>query len=65
MNGLPGFVERLSSRKWLLAAASCLFFASVHAYDNLAQVVIAYLAVEAGVDALGSYYQARSGGTGE
>lgn len=59
MSGFAGFVERLSSRKWLLALASCVFFAVVRAYDNMAQVVVAYLAVEAGVDALGQYYQAR------
>lgn len=59
MTGFAGFVERLSSRKWILALTSCIFFAFVRAYDNMAQVVVAYLAVEAGVDALGQYYQAR------
>lgn len=61
VSGFVGFVERLSSRKWLLALGSCVFFAFVHAYDNLAQVVVAYLAVEAGVDALSQFYQARQG----
>lgn len=54
------FVERLASRKWLLAATSVVFFAFVGSYEQMAQVVIAYLAVQAGVDAFADYTAARS-----
>lgn len=52
-------VERLLSRKFWLAivGAGALFF--VHAYDQVAQIVIAYLAVQAAVD-FGTAWQSNS-----
>lgn len=52
--------ERLLSRKFWLAAGACLYFGWVGANAQLAQVVIAYLAVQAGVDAYAAYTESRT-----
>lgn len=52
--------EKLMSRKFWLALLSCLYFAYVGAHAQIAQVVIAYLAVQAGVDAFASYAESRA-----
>lgn len=54
--------DRLLSRKWWLAVAACCFFASQGpvAFDNIAQIVIAYLAVNAATEAFGTYTASRT-----
>lgn len=54
--------DRLLSRKFWLAVSAVVFFALNRQFDQIAQVVIAYLAVQAGVDAFGSYQEARAAG---
>lgn len=54
--------ERLLSRKFWLAVGAVVFFAFNRAFDQIATVVVAYLAVQAGVDAFGTYYEARTAG---
>lgn len=55
------FLERLSSRKWLLTLAVCGYFVSQGepAFPSLTQVVIAFLAIEGGADALARVTEAR------
>lgn len=52
--------DRLLSRKFWLAVSACIYFGAVAAHEQIAQVVIAYLAVQAGVDAFGQYQEARA-----
>lgn len=52
--------EKLLSRKFWLALLACIYFAFVGAHAQIAQVVIAYLAVQAGVDAFASYAESRT-----
>lgn len=52
--------DRLLSRKFWLAVIAVGYFVAVGAVDQVAQVVIAYLAVQAGVDAFGTYQEART-----
>lgn len=47
--------EKVQSRKFLLALSACVFFAFSGAFDQIAQVVIAYLAVQAASDAVETY----------
>lgn len=51
--------DRLLSRKFWLAVTAVLYFGAVGAVEQIAQVVIAYLAVQAGVDAFSSYQEQR------
>lgn len=55
------FLERLSSRKWLLTLAICAYFISQGepAFSSLTQVVIAFLAIEGGADAFARVSEAR------
>lgn len=57
--------EKVQSRKFLLAVSACVFFAFSGAFDQIAQVVIAYLAVQAAVDGFVGYQEAKSGGQGD
>lgn len=60
-HGRHDWPDRLTSRKWILALGACVFFAlqgSV-AYDNMTQIVIAFLAVQA-VSDLAQQYVAGS-----
>jgi hypothetical protein len=52
--------EKLMSRKFWLALLACLYFGFVGAHAQLAQVVIAYLAVQAGADAFVAYTESRA-----
>lgn len=52
-------MDKLLSRKFWLALSACIYFGFMGALDNIAQVVIAYLAVQAGVDAFQSYTESR------
>lgn len=57
--------ERLLSRKFWLALGACVYFGFNHAFGEIAQVVIAYLAVQAAVDGFVGYQEAKSGGQGD
>lgn len=52
--------DKLLSRKFWLALSAVVALFIVAAYGEVAQIVIAYLAVQAGVDAFSSYTQARA-----
>lgn len=47
--------ERIQSRKFLLALSACVYFGFMGALDNIAQVVVAYLAVQAAQDAISNW----------
>ena len=51
--------DRLLSRKFWMALGAVVALFTVRAYGEVAQIVIAYLAVQAGVDALATYQQNR------
>lgn len=51
--------DRLLSRKWILAVGAVIYFALYKQFDSIAQVVIAYLAIQAGVDAFTTYQEAK------
>lgn len=51
---------KLLSRKFWLALGACLYFGHVGAHAQLAQIVIAYLAVQAGAEAFASYTDSKS-----
>lgn len=51
---------KLLSRKFWLALGACIYFGYVGAHAQLAQIVIAYLAVQAGAEAFASYTESRS-----
>lgn len=52
--------ERIQSRKFLLAVLGATAMFLVRAYGEVAQIVIAYLAVQAAQDALSDWQQSRS-----
>lgn len=51
--------DKLLSRKFWLALSAAVFFAAMRQYAQCAQVVIAYIAVQAGVDAFADYNASR------
>lgn len=52
--------EKLISRKFWLTVGACAVMYSVKAYDSFASIVIAFLAVQAGLDAFQSYTEYRT-----
>lgn len=58
------FVGRLTSRKWFLTIFVCLYFMwrGEPAFDSLTQVVIAFLAIQGGTDALARLAEVRMTG---
>lgn len=52
--------EKLLSRKFWLALAACVFFAFNGAMEQIATCVVAYLAIQGGVDAFASYTSSKS-----
>lgn len=60
-NALPSFIERLTSRKWFLTMVVCIYFMiqGEPAFPSLTQVVIAFLAIQGGTDALAKVAEAR------
>lgn len=54
------FTEKLLSRKLWLAALAALALFAAGAYSEVATVVVAYLAVQAGVDGFASYTSSKS-----
>lgn len=61
VNTLPDFIERLTSRKWFLTIGVCIYFMiqGESAFSSLTQVVIAFLAIQGGTDALAKVAEAR------
>lgn len=53
-------MNKLLSRKFWLALLACLYFGWVGAIDQIAQVVIAYLAVQAGAEAFATYTESKA-----
>lgn len=51
--------ERLLSRKFWLALAACVYFGLYRQFDSIAQVTIAYLAVNAAVEGFNSYLSSK------
>lgn len=45
------YVERLTSRKWMLTVAVCFTLGWFHEWSELVQVTIGFLAVQGGIDA--------------
>lgn len=58
------FVGRLTSRKWFLTLFVCLYFMwrGEPAFASLTQVVIAFLAIQGGTDALARLAEVRMTG---
>lgn len=58
---LPDFIDRLTSRKWFLTIGVCIYFMvqGEPAFSSLTQVVIAFLAIQGGTDALAKVAEAR------
>lgn len=52
--------ERLLSRKFWLALVTCIYFALYRQFDSIAQVTIAYLAVNAAVEGFNSYLDSKA-----
>lgn len=52
--------ERIQSRKFLLALGACVYFGLMGAMDNLAQIVVAYLAVQAAQDAISDWQASKT-----
>lgn len=61
---MKDFLNRLTSRKFLLAVAAGLTFYANGQYTELAATIIAYIAAEGSADALGRYSGVKTGGTG-
>lgn len=61
INALPSLIDRLTSRKWFLTLIVCAYFMwqGEPAFPSLTQVVIAFLAVQGGTDALARVAEAR------
>lgn len=61
VNTLPDFIDRLTSRKWFLTIGVCIYFMiqGEPAFASLTQVVIAFLAIQGGTDALAKVAEAR------
>lgn len=61
INTLPDFIDRLTSRKWFLTIGVCIYFMiqGRPAFASLTQVVIAFLAIQGGTDALARVAEAR------
>lgn len=61
VNALPDFIDRLTSRKWFLTIGVCIYFMiqGEPAFASLTQVVIAFLAIQGGTDALAKVAEAR------
>lgn len=56
----PSLTERIQSRKFLLAISACCYFAWFKQYASIAQVVVAYIALQAAQDALSDWNGSRS-----